>query len=86
MIRVMDEAMDIGGRSVALFLDEGIAPPPEGSRLRDARGNVHTVVRVQEQDGIWVLLVEGGDLAYFERLFRDVRVDATAFGVEEEQA
>ena len=85
MIRVMDEAMDIGGRSVALFLEEGIAPPPEGCRLRDARGKVHTVVRVQEQDGIWVLLVEGGDLAYFERLFRDVKVDATLFTFSPEE-
>lgn len=83
MIRVMDEAMDIAGRGVALLLEEGVAPPPAGSRLRDARGMVHTVVSIQEQEGIWVMLVQGGSLAYFERLFRDVRVDALAFGLEE---
>lgn len=83
MIRVMDEAMDIGGRGVALLLEEGAAPPTVGSRLRDARGMVHTVLRVQEQEGIWMVLVEGGDLAYFERLFRDVRVDALSFEMEE---
>ena len=84
MIRVMDEAMDIGGRGVALLLEAGITPPPAGSRLTDVRGNVHTVLSVQEQDGVWIILVEGGDLAYFERLFRDVRVDALAFEVSEQ--
>ncbi|NLV57801.1 MAG: hypothetical protein GXY67_03440 [Clostridiales bacterium] len=84
MIRVMDEAMDIGGRGVALILEADANPPPEGSRIQDARGNVHTVLQVWEQDGVQVMLVEGGDLAYFERLFRDVRVDATAFALAEE--
>ncbi len=83
MLRVMDEVIDLGNRGIALFLEIGVDLPAEGCKLRDARGKEHTVTRVGEQDGLALLFLEGGDLAYFERLFRDVRVDATAFEVLE---
>ncbi len=84
MIRVLDEAVDIVGWGVALILEEGQDPPPEGSVLVDARGNRHTLCDRQEQDGLLLLLLEGGDAAYFQRLFRDVLVDATAFELAED--
>ena len=48
-------------------------------RIRDARGNVHTVAQVTCQDGLYTLYLPDGDPAYFGRLLRDVRVDATCF-------
>ena len=78
MLRLLDEVMDLGERGVALLWMEaaGETVPFSGMKLRDARGNVHGVAAVSEQDGVWTLHVPEGEAAYFERLFRDVRVDA----------
>ena len=78
--RTMDEAADLAGRGLVLFVNEGDAAAfADGCRIRDIRGNVHNVARAFTQDGLTCLLLEGADFAYFERLFNDVRVDATLF-------
>lgn len=78
-MRVMDEVIRLNDRGVALLLVETDREPFEGMRLRDARGNLHTVGRVSAQDGLYTLYLPQGDGDYLERLFRDVRVDATWF-------
>ena len=57
-----------------------------GCRIRDIRGAVHTVQSVSEQEGLTVLYLRDGDAAYFERLFRDIFVDATLFTLLPEEA
>jgi len=76
-MRVMDEVIELGGLGIALLCVEG--NPRSGMRIRDARGNVHTVADVAEQDGLRTLYLPEGDADYFGRLFRDVRIDATLF-------
>lgn len=83
-MRVMDEVIRLNNRGVALLAVEWEREPFEGMRLRDARGQTHTVGRVSNQDGLYTLYLPEGDGDYFERLFRDVRVDATL--LEEEQS
>ena len=84
---VMDEAFDLGARGCTLFLADGDADAfGAGSVIRDVRGNAHTVTAVGSQDGVGYLLIGGGDAAYFARLLRDVRVDATRFTLAEERA
>ena len=77
LIRLWDEVLPLGGRGVLLLTDHMELLP--GALLRDARGNVHTVSRAEPQDDWLTLFIENGDPAYFQRLFRDVRIDATAF-------
>ncbi|MCI5957376.1 MAG: hypothetical protein MRZ54_10365 [Clostridiales bacterium] len=83
-LRLLDEVMDLGSRGAALFClaEDGAALAP-GARLTDARGNKHTVDAVTRQDGLVTLYLSSGDAAYFGRLFRDVRIDATLFAFEE---
>ena len=76
-MRMMDEVIDLEGLGIALLCVAGA--PRNGMRIRDARGNVHTVADVTEQEGMYTLYLPDGDAAYFGRLFRDVRVDATLF-------
>lgn len=83
MIRTLDESIAAGTHGVLLFLEVGQALPKEGQYLRDALGQSHRVIRVDVQPDIATLLVQGGSGAYFQRLFRNVRVDATAFQVED---
>lgn len=83
MIRLLDEALPMGSKGVLLFAEREDTRLTEGCRLRDARGQEHTVSRIDRQEDLITLLIEGGDAAYFERLFRDVRVDATAFDIVE---
>ena len=83
---MMDEAMEIKGTGVLLLLEEGSKVPRPGCRLKDVKGQEHIISRVTPQDGMVMLLVEGGDIAYFDRLFRDVRVDATLFWIVKESA
>ena len=75
-IQLWDEVFPLGNQGVLLFtdhLDEALLP---GFSMEDARGRVHRVSRAEAQEDWFALLVENGDAAYFERLFRDVRVDA----------
>ena len=77
LLRVMDEVIELGGLGIALLCTAG--EPRNGMRIRDARGNVHTVESVSEADGLFTLYLPDGNADYFGRLFRDVRVDATLF-------
>ena len=81
MLRLLDEAMDLDGRGVALIWLQtpGETVPHEGMKLRDARGNVHAVASVSEHDELTTLYLPEGNADYFGRLFRDIRVDATLF-------
>ena len=81
MLRLVDEVMDLGDRGAALLWMEasGETVPYEGMKLRDARGNVHTVAAVTSEQGVYTLLIPEGDAAYFGRLFRDVRIAADEF-------
>lgn len=84
-IRLLDEVMDLGERGVMLLcMDDGAASLRPGMRLTDARGGVHALTAVTVQDGVFMLHLSDGDAAYFERLFRDVRVDATLFLAQED--
>ena len=76
-MRLLDEVIDLGALGAVLFCAEG--QPQGGMKLRDARGNVHTVFSVTKEDDLYTLHIADGDAAYFERLFRDVRIDATHF-------
>ena len=80
-MRILDEVIDMGAHGVALICVEGEARG--GMRVRDALGNVHEVASVHEQDGLRVLHIPQGNVAYFERLMRNVRVDATLLEAEE---
>lgn len=81
MLRLVDEVMDLGARGAALLWmeAEGETVPYGGMKIRDARGNVHTVSAVTSEQGVYTLLIPEGDAAYFERLFRDVRIAADEF-------
>ncbi|MBE5794311.1 MAG: hypothetical protein E7323_06485 [Clostridiales bacterium] len=82
-LRLLDDVMTLPGLGVILMsMDdtraEGlVANLPDGATLTDALGNRHTVTRVEEQDGLYLLHLPEGDAAYWERLFRKVTVDAT---------
>ena len=76
-MRIMDEVIDLGIAGVALLCTEG--EPRDGMKIRDARGNVHTVASVSGEDGLYTLHIPEGDAGYFGRLMRDIRVDATFF-------
>ena len=76
-MQMLDEVIELGEKGIALLCVEGEVHP--GMKIRDARGNVHEVASVAEQDGLCTLHLPQGDAAYFGRLFRDVRVDALHF-------
>ena len=80
-LRLLDEVMDLGERGAALLWleTEGEAIPHAGMKLRDARGNVHTVESVSREENVYTLLIARGDAAYFGRLFRNVFLDACLF-------
>ena len=78
--RVMDEAVVLEGRGLALIVNEEEgADFFDGCHIRDVRGNEHEVDSVARQDGLICLFIRNGDATYFGRLFRDVLVDATLF-------
>lgn len=79
MLRMLDEVIPVGTRGVLLFTESAASELNEGMRIRDARGREHVIARVDRQEDITTLLIEGVETAYFERLFRDVLIDATAF-------
>lgn len=81
MLRLLDDVMDLGERGAALvwLRAEGETVPYEGMKIRDARGNVHTVAAVTCEEHVYTLFIPGGDAAYFGRLFRNIFVDARVF-------
>ena len=77
---VMDEPIIVEGRGLALVLEDGApAALQAGSRIRDARGNVHTISTISQQEELTILLIGEGDADYFSRLFRNILLDATCF-------
>ncbi len=84
MIRVLEEVLALGDKGILLFTDSEDVRLQPGITLVDARGNRHPIAKIDHQEELTTLLIAGGDPAYFERLFRDVRVDATAFEIAEE--
>ena len=82
-VRMLDEVLAIGDRGIILLTENTGFPLSAGSQLKDARGRLHTVSSVTPQESWLMLFIESSDPAYFERLFRDVRLDATVFEVYE---
>ena len=84
--RTLDEVVEIEGKGLMLFAmaEDLQAVPGDGCRIRDSRGNVHTVEKVGTQEALITLYIVGGSLNYFERLFRDIRIDATLFTLLQE--
>lgn len=81
---VLDEVLEIEGAGLMLLAaEEDCACLYAGCRIRDSRGNAHTVESVGNYEGLAALFIRGDHAAYFRRLFRDVFVDATLFRVEE---
>jgi hypothetical protein len=77
---VMDEAAVFQGRGLTLLVSEGDGCVfTDGCRIRDIRGAVHVVERVTMQEDLTCLFLRDADAEYFERMFRDVFVDATRF-------
>ena len=81
MLRLLDEVMDLGDLGAALLWmeAEGETVPYAGMKLRDANGNIHEVAAGSREEQICTLVIPDGRAAYFERLFRNVFVDACAF-------
>lgn len=82
-LRLLDEVMALPGLGIMLMsMDETRAEglvntARHGATLTDALGNQHSIAKVEEQDGLYLLHLPKGDAAYWERLFRKVTVDAT---------
>ncbi len=82
-LRILDEVMPLPGLGLMLMsMDEARAEGlvelvGQGALLEDARGNRHGIAGCQEQEGVYLLHLPDGDADYFERLFRNVLVDAT---------
>ena len=81
VIRLLDEVLSLGNKGILLLASDTQLFPEAAFRLKDARGNEHIISRVEAQEEWLTLFVEKGEAAYFERLFRDVRIDATSFEV-----
>ena len=78
--RVMDEAVEFEGRGLALIVNEGDSDTfMDGCLIRDIQGKTHTVTKVSKQEDLTILFIEGGDVDYFGRLLRNIRLDATLF-------
>lgn len=78
--RMLDEVVEIEGKGLMLFaMAEDVTGLYDGCRIRDSRGNAHTVEKVGMQEMLITLYIAGGNVNYFERLFRDIRIDATLF-------
>ncbi len=81
-LRLLDEVMTLPVGVVLLSMDETRAEglprlAAAGACLTDALGRTHRVESVEEQEGLYLLVLPDGDAAYWERLFRKVTVDAT---------
>lgn len=81
-LRLLDEVMPLPVGVVLMSMDETRAEAlpaaaAAGATLTDALGNTHRVESVDEQEGLYLLMLPETDAAYWERLFRKVTVDAT---------
>ncbi|MBN1776729.1 MAG: hypothetical protein JW811_01280 [Clostridiales bacterium] len=78
--RVLDEIVEIEGKGLMLFAAaEDCQAMHGGCRIRDVRGNVHVVDKIDCHESFASLYIAGGNADYFNRLFRDILVDATLF-------
>ena len=84
-IRVLDEFITLPGQGVALLcLDEENAHLLRpGQALTDAQGKRHELKKITVQEDVCLLHIPAGDPAYFERLFRNIFVDATRVVAED---
>ncbi|MBE5779722.1 MAG: hypothetical protein E7331_10395 [Clostridiales bacterium] len=81
-LHVLDEVLAPEGAGVILLCmdEENAAFLKNGIPLTDALGNSHLLKSVALQhDGLYTLHLPKADPAYMERLFRNVKVDATCF-------
>ncbi len=81
-LRLLDEVMPLPVGVVLMSMDETRAEAlpaaaAAGATLTDALGNTHRVDAIEEQEGLYLLMLPEADAAYWERLFRKVTVDAT---------
>ena len=84
-LHVLDEVFAPGGAGVILLCmdEDNAALLKNGAMLTDALGNQHLLKSIALQhDGLYTLHLPDADAAYFERLFRNVKVDATRFTFE----
>lgn len=87
-LHVLDEVFAPGKAGIILLCmdEENAALLKNGTMLTDALGNRHLLKSVALQhDGLYTLHLPEADAAYFERLFRNVKVDATRFTFEPEE-
>ncbi|HNX61838.1 MAG TPA: hypothetical protein PKN45_04275 [Candidatus Limiplasma sp.] len=78
--RVMDETVVFEGHGLTLLVNDDCGCVfSDGCRIRDINGAVHLVEHVTRQEDLTCLFIRNGDAAYFDRLFRNIRVDATLF-------
>ena len=80
-LRLLDEVMPLPVGVVLMSMDEtraeALPAAATGATLTDALGNTHRVDAIEEQEGLYLLMLPEADAAYWERLFRKVTVDAT---------
>ncbi|MBP3540857.1 MAG: hypothetical protein J6K72_03410 [Clostridia bacterium] len=87
-LRVLDDVFAPGDAgAVLLCMDDENAPLLKpGMVLEDALGNRHRLESVLlQQEGIYTLYFPEGKPEYFERLFRNVKVDATCMHFQPEE-
>ncbi|MDD3335435.1 MAG: hypothetical protein PHI98_07950 [Eubacteriales bacterium] len=79
-LRVLDDLIAPPGKGVVLLSmdSENASLLKPGVTLTDALGKNHLLESVALQDGVYTLHLPKAEPAYFERLFRNVLVDATA--------
>lgn len=83
VLHMIDEVIRIPGRGAALIVSDGDPGAlADGGTIRDVHGRAYRVAHARQQDGLYMLYLPDADPDALERLFRDVRVDATAFEIE----
>lgn len=83
--RLLDEVVEIEGKGLMLFAAvEDCAALFDGCMIRDSQGGLHVVDRIERDEALVSLYVSGGSANYFERLFRNVLIDATLFALVSE--
>lgn len=83
--RMLDEVVEIEGKGLMLFAAaEDCAALYDGCTIRDSQGSLHVVDQIERDEALVTLYVSGGSANYFERLFRNVRIDATLFALVSE--
>lgn len=87
-LHVMDEVFTPGAAGVVLLCmdEQNAAHLRPGMALEDALGNRHIVsAAAYQQEGLYTIHIAGGKPEYFERLFRNVKVDALTMHFDPEE-